>query len=87
VFGLPRLVFADSSLASFPGCPLSVAPWLAFGTILSYSFKIHILLDTIGYTDSIITIYISHAKLHRRYYNRKKLKIKKVIFFKSIRKS
>jgi len=46
--------------------------WSFYGTIPLYSFKIRTLLDTIGHTGAIITIFISHTKIRRHYYNRKK---------------
>jgi hypothetical protein len=60
-----------------PGCFSSflLIHWLIFGTIPFYSFKISSLLNTIGHTGSVITIFISHTKLRRQYYHRKKNKI------------
>jgi hypothetical protein len=53
--------------------------WLIFGVIPSYSFKISTLLNTIGYTGSIIAIFISHTKIRRQYYNRKKIQKRKIL--------
>ncbi|CAF0855419.1 unnamed protein product [Adineta steineri] len=56
--------------------------WFFFGSIPSYSFKIRSLLDTIGYTGSIITIFISHTKIRDQYYPRKKLPVNKLVLKK-----
>jgi len=64
--------------------------WSLFGWIPKYSFKIRNLLDTIGFTGSVITIFISHTKIRRQYYQRKKkpnsqpLKIPQIINYESI---
>jgi hypothetical protein len=47
--------------------------WTFLGSIPSYSFKIRTLLDTIGHTGSVITIFISHTKIRQQYYFRKKI--------------
>ncbi len=52
--------------------------WLIVGSIPLYSFKIRTLLDTIGHTGSVMTIFISHTKIRRQYYNRKMSKRKKL---------
>ena len=44
--------------------------WLHFDTVPLYSFKISALLDTIGHTGSVLTIFISHTKIRRHYYPR-----------------
>lgn len=64
--------------------------WSLFGWIPKYSFKIRNLLDTIGFTGSVITIFISHTKIRRQYYQRKKkpnsqpLKIPQIINYEPI---
>ena len=53
--------------------------WSLFGTIPLYSFKIRNLLDTVGHTGSVITIFISHTKIRRQYYQGKKIPEKKCL--------
>ncbi|UJR30195.1 hypothetical protein I4U23_017734 [Adineta vaga] len=59
-----------------------VIQWILYGSVPFYSFKIRTLLDTIGYTGSIITIFISHTKLRRQYYTSKKLNVNRVVLKK-----
>ena len=44
--------------------------WMVNGTIPEYSFKISTLLDTIGHTGCVLTIFISHSKIRRQYHIR-----------------
>lgn len=55
--------------------------WILIGSVPDYGFKIRTLLDTIGYTGSVITIFISHTKIRRQYYSEKPLR-RRTIFQK-----
>ena len=48
--------------------------WMYLGSVPNYSFKIRTLLDTVGYTGSVITIFISHTKVRRQYHSEKPLR-------------
>jgi hypothetical protein len=64
-----------------PGCfsTFMAIRWFFYGTVPLYSFKIRTLLDTIGHTGSVLTIFISHTKIRRQYYLRKPIRKKKII--------
>lgn len=49
--------------------------WLFFRTAPPYALKINALFDTLGHTGAVITIFVSHTKIRREYYGRKKIKI------------
>lgn len=49
-----------------------ITRWSLYGSVPLYSFKIRTLLDTIGHTGSVLAIFISHTKIRRQYYNKKR---------------
>ena len=55
--------------------------WIYAGSVPDYGFKIRTLLDTVGYTGSVITIFISHTKIRRQYYSQKPIR-RRTIFQK-----
>ncbi|CAF1442522.1 unnamed protein product [Adineta ricciae] len=56
--------------------------WMIFGSIPLYSLRIRTLFDAIGYTGSIITIFISHTKLREQYYTKKKINVNQIVLKK-----
>jgi hypothetical protein len=80
-FALLRRILVLIIMLIIPGffSTFLIIHWSIYGTIPLYSFKIRTLLDTIGYTGSIIAIFISHTKIRQEYYNRKKLSKKNSI--------
>ncbi|CAF1346637.1 unnamed protein product [Rotaria magnacalcarata] len=53
--------------------------WMFSYSIPTYSLKITTLFDTFGHTGAVITIFISHTKIRRECYGRKKIKITNVV--------
>lgn len=56
---------------------------MIFNFIPSYSFKISTLVESIGHTGAIITIFISNSRVRRHFYKKKKL-LKKTPRFNKI---
>ncbi len=79
-FALVRRILILLIMIMIPGVfsTFLLIRWIIVGSIPLYSFKIRTLLDTIGHTGSVMTIFISHTKIRRQYYNRKISKRKKL---------
>ena len=71
-FALLRRILILLIMLLIPGVfsSLLLVRWLQFGAIPIYSFKISALLDTVGHTGSVLTIFISHTRIRRHYYPR-----------------
>jgi len=57
--------------------------WLIFNFIPSYSLKLMTLIESIGYTGTVITIFISNTRVRHQFFNKRKLlkrkkKLKKI---------
>lgn len=81
-FALLRRILALLIMLIIPGLfsTFLIIRWSLYGNVPLYSFKIRTLLDTIGHTGSVLTIFTSHTKICRQYYNKKR--IPKAIFRK-----
>lgn len=47
--------------------------WIFLNYIPYYSFKISTLIESIGYTGTVITIFISNSRLRRHFYTKKRI--------------
>jgi hypothetical protein len=51
--------------------------WIIFNSIPSYSFKIITLIESLGHTGAVITIFISNSRIRRQFYHKRKILIQK----------
>jgi hypothetical protein len=51
--------------------------WIIFDSIPSYSFKIITLIESLGHTGAVITIFISNSRIRRQLYHKRKILIQK----------
>jgi len=58
--------------------------WIIFDSLPSYSFKIITLIESVGHTGAVITIFISNSRIRRQFYKKRKVLIQKRIKLKEI---
>ncbi len=54
---------------------LLIIYWNIYHSLPSYSFKIITLVESIGHTGAILTIFLSNSRVRRRFYSKRKKKL------------